>query len=79
MIKQNIIKTEMLNAALAEMSAREAKAKATIRLYLNNSVGIADHSEIIDEIIKWANYGAEAADAKEYLTDNFLIIDEEEP
>jgi hypothetical protein len=77
MTKQDIIKTEMLNAALAEMSAREAKAKATIRLYLNNPVAISDHSELVDEIIKWANYGVEAADAKKYLSDNFLITDEE--
>lgn len=61
------LKKDIINAINVELEAREAKAKATIQIYLNNPVGIADHSELLDEILKWANYGAEARDAREYL------------
>ena len=62
---------KMLKAVILELEAKEAKAQATIELYLDKSVAIADHSEILDEITKWANFGAEARDAKEYLLSEF--------
>lgn len=65
------MRNKMLKAAIMELEAKEAKAQATIELYLYKTVAIADHSEVIDEIAKWANYGAEARDAKEYLLSNW--------
>jgi hypothetical protein len=65
------MRNKMLKAAVKELEAKEAKAQATIELYLYKAVAIADHSEVIDEIAKWANYGAEARDAKEYLRSNW--------
>jgi hypothetical protein len=60
-----------LKAVIMELEAKEAKAQATIELYLNNAVAIADHSEILDEITKWASFGAEARDTREYLLSEF--------
>ena len=65
------MRNKMLKAAIMELEAKEAKAQATIELYLDKAVAIADHSEVLDEIAKWANYGAEARDAKEYLLSEF--------
>ena len=65
------MRTKMLKAVIMELEAKEAKAQATIELYLYKAVAIADHSEVIDEIAKWANYGAEARDAKEDLLSNW--------
>jgi hypothetical protein len=44
---------------------------------LNKPVAIADHSGILDEVAKWANYGAEARDAKEFLISEFLVKEDE--
>ena len=77
MTTDELIKEEMLNALISELTAREAKAKSTIRIYLNKPVAISDHSDIIDEVAKWANYGAEARDAKEFLISEFLVKEDE--
>jgi len=65
------MRTKMLKAVIMELEAKEAKAQATIELYLDNAVAIADHSQVLFDIKKWANYGAEARDAKEYLLAEF--------
>ena len=65
------MRNKMLKAVIMELEAKEAKAQATIELYLDKAVAIADHSEVLDEITKWASFGAEARDAKEYLLSEF--------
>jgi site-specific recombinase len=70
MVNENIA-ANMLSAIIKELEAVESKATATIQMILYNSVGIADHSNVLDEIIIWAQRGAEANDAKRFLLNKF--------
>jgi ACT domain-containing protein len=62
-------------AAIKSFEAQREEAIATLELYFQHSVGIADHSQILDEIKKWTSKLAEAQEnikvLKEYFyTDN---------
>ena len=46
------MKTAILNALEARYEAQIAEADATIKIYLENSVGIGEHPQHIDEIDK---------------------------
>ena len=70
MVNENIA-ANMLSAIIKELEAVESKATATIQMILYNSVGIADHSNVLDEIVIWAQRGAEANDAKQFLLNKF--------
>tara|TARA_R110000796_G_scaffold252511_2_gene387279 strand:- start:3311 stop:3556 length:246 start_codon:yes stop_codon:yes gene_type:complete len=71
------ISLNLFTAALKELEAKEAKAVATINLYLNGAVGIADHSQVVDEIAKWSSIGAEALDSKKFLLSKFTTVKED--
>jgi len=40
----------IFNAVKQKFKAQEAEAIATLDIYVNNSVGVGDHSKIIDEV-----------------------------
>ena len=42
----------ILNALEAKYEAQIAEADATINIYLNNSVGIGEHPQLIEEVDK---------------------------
>ena len=42
-------------AAIKTFEAQKEEAIATLNLYLNHSVAIADHSQILEEIKTWTN------------------------
>jgi CO dehydrogenase nickel-insertion accessory protein CooC1 len=46
------VKTAILNALEAKYEAQIAEADATINIYLNNSVGIGEHPQHIEEVDK---------------------------
>ena len=58
-------------AAIKAFEAQREEAIATLSLYLNHSVAIADHSQILEEIKSWTSKLAEAQEnlkvLKEYL------------
>ena len=58
------MKRAILDALEAQYSADIAKADATINIYLNNSVGIGEHPQHIEEVDKQVQI---IADAKEKL------------
>ena len=62
-------------AAIKSFEAQREEAIATLELYFQHSVGIADHSSILEEIKNWTLKLAEAQEnikvLKEYFyTDN---------
>jgi hypothetical protein len=57
-------KRAILDALEAQYNADIAKADATINIYLNNSVGIGEHPQHIEEVDKQVQI---IADAKEKL------------
>ena len=58
------MKTAILDALEARYEAHIAEADATIKIYLENSVGIGEHPQHIDEIDKQFQ---KIADAQEKL------------
>jgi len=52
----------MLDALIKRYEAQIAEAEATIEIYLNNSVGIGEHPQHIDELDKLFGKIAEAED-----------------
>jgi hypothetical protein len=58
------MKTAILDALEARYDAQIAEADATIKIYLENSVGIGEHPQHIDEIDKLFQ---KIADAQEKL------------
>ena len=61
----------LYNALVASYEAQKAEAKAVLEVYFNNSVGIGEHSNILDEMKKWTAVLAEAEEAIETLKKNF--------
>ena len=66
------MKRVLLEALRARYEAEIAEADATINIYLNNSVGIGEHPQHIDEVNKQIE---KIANAKEKLE----VLDEFEP
>ena len=61
----------LYNAALSHWNAKKDEAIATLELYFNNSVGIGEHSAILDEINKWTNELSQADDNLQSLENYF--------
>ena len=59
----------ILNALRAKYEAEIAEADATINIYLENSVGIGEHPQHIDEIDKQLQKIAEADEKLKALED----------
>jgi len=47
-------------AALSHFQSKADEAKAVLDTYLNDSVGIGEHSKLLDEITHWTKVLAEA-------------------
>jgi hypothetical protein len=63
------MKRALLEALRARYEAEIAEADATINIYLNNSVGIGEHPQHIDEINKQVEKIANAKEKMEVLDD----------
>tara|TARA_R110000824_G_scaffold283956_1_gene472268 strand:- start:75 stop:293 length:219 start_codon:yes stop_codon:yes gene_type:complete len=71
----NKIDNHFYRAAIKTFEAQREEAIAILDMYFHNSVGIADHSDILNEIKKWTSKLAEAQEnlnvLKQYFyTDN---------
>jgi hypothetical protein len=58
-------------AAIKSYEAQREEAIATLELYFQHSVGIADHSNILEEIKKWTAKLAEAQENLKVLKEFF--------
>ena len=58
---------EMLEALKKQYEADIAKAEATIKIYINSSVGIGEHPQHLEEIYKLIAKIAEAKDKVEAI------------
>ena len=61
------MKIAILNALEAKYEAQVAEAHATIKIYLENSVGIGEHPQHIDEIDKQLQRISEAEEKLEAI------------
>jgi hypothetical protein len=63
------MKTAILDALEARYEAQIAEADATVKIYLENSVGIGEHPQHIDEVDKQFEKIAAAQEKLEVLED----------
>ena len=63
------MKTAILDALEARYEAKIAEADATIKIYLENPVGIGEHPQHLDELDKQFGKIAEAEDKLKALED----------
>jgi response regulator of citrate/malate metabolism len=62
---------KLLQAALSKYEANRDEALAILDVYLNNSVGIGEHSNLLEEVTKWTEILTEAEENIETLNRHF--------
>ena len=60
-----------LDAAKLRCRSQIKEAEAKIELYLSRPQGVADHPQILEEILKAASDGAEAQDQLNFLEERW--------
>ena len=58
----------LYQAAVAKYQAQKAEALATLTIYLNGSVGIGEHSDLLAEVVKYTELLANAEDKLQVLS-----------
>ena len=58
----------LYQAAVAKYQAQKAEALATLTVYLNGSVGIGEHSDLLAEVDKYTELLANAEDKLQVLS-----------
>lgn len=58
-------------ALTAHYEAKVAEARATLNTYFSGAVGIGEHSDLLEEMVKWTDRLAAAEDALGALERNF--------
>ena len=51
---------KLISAAIDFYEAQKSEAEATLDIYFNNSVGIGEHSNLMDDVKKWTSKLSEA-------------------
>ena len=65
------LRTEMINAAKAHAVAHIQKHRMNVEVYLQNPVGVGEHSDIMDAIEKELNEMAQYEDQLEIIDKYF--------
>jgi len=71
-LPQNPLGQPLIQALIARFEAERAEAYATIQLYLMAPVGVGDHPTVVADLAQATTKMAEAEEALESLTRNFL-------
>jgi hypothetical protein len=58
-------------ATLDYWESKKTEAQATLETYFQDTVGIGEHSEILEELVKWSERLAAAEDTLETLKNSF--------
>jgi hypothetical protein len=66
-MEKNEVGSLFLQAAKKRLEAKVKNAEAKVNLYLTEPVGVGEHPEITDEIIKAAEEGAHAQDVLNFI------------
>jgi hypothetical protein len=64
----------LYDAAVAHFKAKKLEAIATLDIYFNKTVGIGEHSDLLEEITKWTEILANAEDCLESLDADFSNV-----
>ena len=63
----------LLRATIAHYKSKKAEALASLDVFFNNSVGVADHSDFLEEIKKWVEVLTSAEDSLATLHKHFEV------
>lgn len=58
---------QLINAALMHFRAVKARAEANLEIYLQSSVGVGEHKDLVEEVIELTKLITEADEAIQYL------------
>ena len=61
----------LFNATLAKLSADREEALAVLEMLFNRSVGLGDHTNVVEEITKWSRKLADATGTIQVLSQTF--------
>jgi CHASE3 domain sensor protein len=61
----------LYKALLSHYKAQKDEARAILEVYFNSSVGIGEHSNLLDELKKWTSKLTETEEALDSLKKNF--------
>ena len=62
---------KLFQAALSKYEAQRDEALAVLDVYLKNSVGIGEHSNLLEEVTKWTETLTEAEENIETIKRHF--------
>ena len=65
------LQNNLCRAAMAHYKAKIEEAKAHLEILFNFSVGIGEHTNLLDEVKRWTKELAEAEECLATLEDNF--------
>ena len=69
--RKNVLQNNLCQAALSHYKAKADEAKAHLEILFNFSVGIGEHTNLLDEVKKWTKELAEAEECLATLEDHF--------
>tara|TARA_A100000172_G_scaffold52496_1_gene33209 strand:- start:732 stop:965 length:234 start_codon:yes stop_codon:yes gene_type:complete len=75
---RNPMAERLVRASLAKFEADRQEAITVIELYLNNPVGVPEHSSIVNEITTAISRLADAEDAIAAIERNFVGAEEDD-
>ena len=61
----------LYDMAISHFESKRVESRAMLDLYLNNPSAVADHSNFISEITKWAEQLASSEECLKALKENF--------
>ena len=70
---------QMYKALVAHFQAQREEALAVLALYMSNPQAVADHSNILEELVKWTKKLSEAEESLECLKRNINFNSPEPP
>lgn len=63
-----VLNTKIIQALISKYDAQYKEADATLSIYMQNSVGIGEHPQHLEEMDKLVNAMVQANDNKEMIT-----------
>jgi|TARA_Y100000015_G_C2328926_1_gene60249 hypothetical protein len=61
------MKKQLLHAALIHFEALKSRAEANLEIYLQGAVGVGEHPDLVEEIVKLTKEITEADESIKYL------------
>jgi hypothetical protein len=67
--------SKFFKATVDHYEAKRSEALAILDVYFNHSVGIGEHSDLMEEIRKWTETLDEADSVLDTMARNFTVVD----